>query len=164
MTDRTALKDLAASLPFGGAPTEGVITSGQPSASQLASLGAAGCVTVVDLRAPAEPRGFDEPAAVTASGMEYFPIPFTAETLGDAQFDRIREVLRERAERPLLVHCASANRVGALLIPFFMLDEGRSQNDALALAQRVGLRSAELAAKALDYVRRKAGPGSRVSG
>jgi protein tyrosine phosphatase (PTP) superfamily phosphohydrolase (DUF442 family) len=159
MTDRNELKDVAASLPFGGAPTEGVITSGQPSPAQLAGLGAAGCVTVVDLRAPSEPRGYDEPAAVTAAGMEYFPIPLTAETLGDAHFDRIREVLKDRVERPLLVHCASANRVGALLIPFFMLDERRPQAEALALAQRVGLRSPELAARALDYVRRRAAPG-----
>ena len=154
MADRPELKDVAATLPFGGAPTEGVITAGQPTAEQLSSLGAAGCVTVVDLRAPAEPRGYDEPAAVADAGMEYFPLSVTSDTLGDTQFDRIREILKDRADRPILVHCASANRVGALLIPFFMLDEGRSEPDALALAKQVGLRSPEMAAKALDYVRR----------
>jgi uncharacterized protein (TIGR01244 family) len=153
MDERPKLSELAASLPFGGAPTEGVITAGQPSAAQMEQLGAAGCVTVVDLRAPAEPRGYDERAAVAAAGMEYFPVPVTAETLTDAEFDRVREALRDRAERPVLVHCASANRVGALLIPFFVLDEGRSEEEALSLAKRVGLRDQALAAKALEYAR-----------
>ncbi|HJU88806.1 MAG TPA: sulfur transferase domain-containing protein [Gemmatimonadaceae bacterium] len=154
MTDPSSLEDLALALPFGSAPTPGVITAGQPTADQLGKLGAAGCVTVVDLRPAAEPRGYDERSAVADAGMEYFPIPLTADSLGDAEFDRVREVLKDRTERPMLVHCASANRVGAVLIPFFILDEGRSQEEALGLAQRVGLRSGEMAAKALDYVRR----------
>lgn len=154
MAERPTLHELSASLPYGGAPTAGVITAGQPSPAQLEALGAARCVTVVDLRAASEPRGFDERAAVAAAGMEYFPIPLTAETVSDVEFDRVRDVLSDRAERPVLVHCASANRVGALLIPFFVLDEGLPESEALAAAKRVGLRSPELAGKALDYVRR----------
>ena len=41
----------------------------------------------------------------------------------DETFDRFRELIRDGGRRPLLVHCSSANRVGALLIPYLILDE-----------------------------------------
>lgn len=152
MTDDPKLQDIARSLPFGGAPADNVLTAGQPSADQIVRLAAVGCAAVVDLRATGEPRGYDEPNVVAAAGMEYVHLPVTTETLSDREFDRLREYLREHGDRPVLVHCASANRVGALLVPFFMLDQQRSRDDAIALAQRVGIRSADLLQKALAYV------------
>lgn len=152
MTDDSTQQEMARTLPYGGAPAENVLTAGQPTPDHLARLGAIGCVAVVDLRAAGEPRGYDEPKAVAAAGMEYVHIPVTTETLTDREFDQLREYLREHGERPVLVHCASANRVGALLVPFFMLDQKRSRDDAIAAAQRVGMRSADLLQKALAYV------------
>ncbi len=59
----------------------------------------------------------------------------------------------ERVMTPVLVHCARANRVGALLLPYLVLDEHRSPDEALRIAHDVGLRSDELAKTALDYIR-----------
>jgi protein tyrosine phosphatase (PTP) superfamily phosphohydrolase (DUF442 family) len=108
----------------------------------------------VDLRAPEEPRDHDEPEAVRNAGLEYIAIPVQLQTLGDAEFSAFREVMRDASRRPIMVHCATSNRVGALLLPYFALDEGYSLRDATAMAVDAGLRNAELQAIALDYARR----------
>ncbi len=131
-----------------------VVTGGQPSPSHLAPLHAAGGRIVLDLRDPMERRPFDEPAAVISQGMEYVNVPVGPGTLTDETLDRILGVLRAAGSRLVLVHCGSGNRVGGALIPFLMLDHGLEEEDAIAQAMRVGLRSAELMEWGLEYARR----------
>ena len=146
---------VAPGLPNAGCPLDGVATAGQPNEAQLTALAAAGYRVVLALRAPEELRGFDEPAAVQRSGMEYVALPVTADRLNDALFEQFRALLRNPEKRPMLVHCASANRVGALLLPYLILDEKVPEEQAIEAAARVGLRSAELAQKALEYTGRQ---------
>ncbi len=131
-----------------------VVTGGQPSHAHLEALKAAGTSVILDIRPPSEPHGIDEPAAVQALGMTYVNVPVGGRDLNDATLDRVREVLGANRERTVFFHCVSANRVGGTLIPFLMLDEGMEEEDAVAIATRVGLRSPELLQWALDYVRR----------
>lgn len=154
MTDVTAgpALPLPAGLPNAGAPVPGVVTAGQPSAAQLEALARAGLQVVADLRGPGEDRGFDEPAAAARLQLEYHSIPVTGPTLVARDLDALRALLRERGTRPVLVHCKSANRVGGALIPWLILDEHRSPEEALRIAQEVGLRSEELARSAFAYV------------
>jgi len=152
----TTLDSVLANVPYGTCPLPGIGAAGQPRASDWQALADAGVRTIVDLRPEAEPHGHDEPAAVRAAGMSYVTLPVTQFTLGDAQFDALRELLRDPARRPIVVHCASSNRVGALLLPYFALDEGRPLEQALELAVDAGLRSQDLASMAVDYVRRHA--------
>src|SRR6184192_4849559 len=78
--------------------------------------------------------------------------------VGDATFGRLLDAVRELAgKRPAFVHCNSGNRVGAGLLPYFMLEQGLEEDDAVAQAMRVGLRSAELMEQALEYVRSRQG-------
>jgi protein tyrosine phosphatase (PTP) superfamily phosphohydrolase (DUF442 family) len=58
------------------------------------------------------------------------------------------------AERPILLHCGSANRVGAVWLPYRVLDAGLAWDAALAEAKTIGLRTPALEAKAMDYVQR----------
>lgn len=152
----TSLAAIALKFPYGACPLDDIATAGQPSAVQLADAARAGVRTVVDLRAAPEPRGYDEAAAVRATGMGYVLLPVTPATLDDATFSRFLAVVRDPANRPLLVHCATANRVGGLLLPYFVIDEQMPEDAALQLAQEVGLRSAEYAQLGLDYARRHA--------
>ena len=69
--------------------------------------------------------------------------------------ETIPEVLKANTGKQILFHCASANRVGGALIPYLMLDLGMEEEDATALAMRVGLRSAEYLQVALEYVESK---------
>lgn len=145
----------AVSLPIVAEAWPGIVSAGQPRATQWADVREAGFETVVDIREGWEPRGHDEPAAVAAAGLRYVSVEFGHGRIADETFDRIRALVRERGEAPLFVHCASGNRVGAALIPALMLDEGATEREALEAAVRAGLASRELARVALDYVSRK---------
>lgn len=154
MADADLLRDLLSTIPYAAVPVEGVVAAGQPGPGAWQALAAAGVRTVVDLRAPEEPRGHDEPSAVRAAGLRYELLPVVQPRLTDAHFDRLRELLRAGSDEGVIVHCATSNRVGGMLLPYFMLDLGMSVQEAVAAAQRAGLRSPELATIALDYVRR----------
>lgn len=153
-----ALATAAAGLMNGSCPLPDVGAAGQPDAGHFRQLAEAGYKSVLDLRDPSEPRGFDEAVVAREAGLRYENIPVSPSALGDAEFDRFRAFLKDPANRPTLVHCGSANRVGALLIPYLMLDEGRTEREALDLAQRAGLRSQELASLAVRYARTHAAP------
>jgi protein tyrosine phosphatase (PTP) superfamily phosphohydrolase (DUF442 family) len=73
------------------------------------------------------------------------------EDIDDKTFDGFRELIREGG-RPMLVHCSRGNRVGALLIPYLILDEGRTQEKAREIGAEVGLRSNRLERAAFRYV------------
>ena len=155
MSSGNPLVDVVSTLPNSACPIEGVGTAGQPGEGAWSELARAGYRTVVDLRAPEEPRGHNEPAAVRKAGMEYLPLPVTPATLSDDTFEHFRAIMRDPARRPILVHCSTANRVGALLVPYLMLDERRPAGETIQLAQRVGLRSPEYVSMALDYAKRR---------
>jgi protein tyrosine phosphatase (PTP) superfamily phosphohydrolase (DUF442 family) len=154
MTDVTAgnTLPLPAGLPNAGAPLPGVITAGQPSAPQLEQLAQGGVEIVADLRAASEDRGFDEPRGGGRLGLEYHSIPVVGASIGAREFAAVRSLLRARGTRPILVHCKSANRVGAALIPWLVLDQHRSRDEALAIARQVGLRSDDMARAAIAYL------------
>ncbi|HEX5634691.1 MAG TPA: sulfur transferase domain-containing protein [Gemmatimonadales bacterium] len=151
--------DAVRALPFVSEPLPGVITAGQPSAAHLAAFKAAGGSVVLDMREAHEPRGYDEAAEAARLGLTYVHVPVGAgaNTRNDRTLERVRSTLRE-APGPVLVHCASANRVGGALLPVFILDHGMTEDDAIEAALRVGLRAQDLAVWALEYARRHATP------
>jgi protein tyrosine phosphatase (PTP) superfamily phosphohydrolase (DUF442 family) len=132
-----------------------VVTGGQPSAADLEAFRESGGGIVLDLRDPMEPRPLDEPATAARLGLEYSVVPVAPGTMTDATLERIHGILREAGDKAIFVHCGSGSRVGGALLPYLMLDHGLEEEDATGQAMRVGLRSAELLAWGLDYVRRK---------
>jgi protein tyrosine phosphatase (PTP) superfamily phosphohydrolase (DUF442 family) len=106
-----------------------------------------------------EPRPFDEAGVVRALGMEYVNQSVRQGALDDSTMDRVLQTVRQAAgeEKPLLIHCASANRVGGALIPYFIVDKGMGEDEAVEAAMRIGLRGADLMEWGLDYARRRAG-------
>jgi uncharacterized protein (TIGR01244 family) len=153
--ERDPLISVLGAIPNAACPLPGLATAGQPQEDVWPLLANAGYRTVVDLRAANEPRGHDEPTAVRAAGLDYVDIPVSQPTLGDHEFDTFREVVRAPERRPIFVHCATSNRVGALLLPFFALDQGMSLTDATRLAHAAGLRNPELQNVAVEYARGK---------
>lgn len=154
----------SAAQPFGIAneshPEQGLLASGQPTQAQLQEVAKAGYKTVIDLRPPAEDHGFDEPAAVREAGMSYVNIPVTVAALDAATVDQFIATLKA-AERPVYVHCASSNRVGALYYAWLVLETGMAEEEALEKAKAAGLSNPELTEKAKALVdARQAAPGS----
>jgi len=146
------IQKIVPGLENSGQPLEYVATAGQPDEENLKRVAEAGYKTVIDLRPSEEDPGFDELGAVRQAGMEYVNIPVGHETIEEETFERFRELMRDPERRPVLVHCSSANRVGALLLPYLVLDEGKSFEEAEEIASKVGLRSDELKEAALEYV------------
>jgi protein tyrosine phosphatase (PTP) superfamily phosphohydrolase (DUF442 family) len=131
-----------------------IITGGQPTAAQLAALKAAGGGIVLDIRDPMERRPIDEPAEVQAQGLEYVNVPISSGSLSDEKLERILAVLRDAGDKQVFFHCGSGNRVGGAMIPYLMLDQGMSEEDAVEQAMRMGLRSPEYLEWGLDYAHR----------
>lgn len=133
-------------------PSEDVLFGGQPDAGQIEAMARAGFLTVMDLRREDEPRGFDESTVVRELGVEYVALPVGSDTLQDpATFEQFFELFAE-AERPVLVHCASGNRVGALYYAYLVVEEGLDRSEALDQARQQGLRSDALVGVVDQYL------------
>lgn len=149
----TAL-DAFATLPNAAEPVTGWVTGGQPTAEQIKAFKAMGGEVVVDNRDPMEPRPFDEPATVRALGLEYINLPIAHGAVTTETMKQMHEMMRKLTGRNVLFHCSSGNRTSAALIPYLMIDKKMKQDEAVDLAMRGGLRSAELMELALEYARR----------
>lgn len=132
-------------------PVSSWITGGQPTEQQLKAFKAAGGEVVVDNRDPMEPRPFDEPAVTRALGLEYISVPIVHGAVTVETMKQMHEMLKKLAGKKALLHCSSGNRTSAALIPYLMIDKKMEQDDAVDVAMRGGLRSAELMELALAY-------------
>lgn len=121
-------------------PLPGVLSGGQVTADDLAAAAAAGYRTVINLRTPEEPLDWDEPAKVAELGMRYVSLPTIAgaEGITREKAEKLAQALDE-AERPLVLHCGSGNRVGALfaLMAFYL--DGKDPETALKIGRDAGL-------------------------
>lgn len=162
--DSAAVVALLAGTVNAACPVPGLATSGQPDSARFAALAGAGFRTVVDMRMPAEPRGFDPVAAARAAGLAYVALPVSAATLSDSTFDAFRALLREGGREPLLAYCSTGSRVGALMVPWLVLDRGWPLERALATAEAGGMREGPAREKAVEYVKRRRSVDTEGSG
>jgi protein tyrosine phosphatase (PTP) superfamily phosphohydrolase (DUF442 family) len=131
--------DPAALLPDGRQPLPGVLTGGQPTDEQLDAIAAAGYKTIVTLRVPAEAP---PPLADRARelGLRYVELPVAgAHDLTPAKVAELGKLLADRTAYPLAIHCASGNRVGAMLALEQAQVEGKDAKEALAIGLDAGL-------------------------
>lgn len=135
-------QEVLASLPGHIALNGQQHVSGQPSAEAIAKLRSAGITVLIDLRPDEETPDLDEKAVTQAAGLSYRALPIaspadlTRENV--AAFDRM---LKESASQGVLMHCASGNRVGAMLALRARWIEGKSPEEALAIGKASGLTS-----------------------
>jgi protein tyrosine phosphatase (PTP) superfamily phosphohydrolase (DUF442 family) len=129
-------------------------SGGQPTLAQLAELKSQGVKSILNLRVPGE-RGFDAPAEEAEAkklGLNYFLIPVQGQTPKDEQADEFLKITDNARNRPVFIHCGSANRVGAFFMIRRVLRDGMSFDAAKAEADKIGLRSAALADFAKQYI------------
>lgn len=125
----------------------GLHAGGQPSAAQLRELAGQGVTTVIDLRQPGEDRGFDETAVAESLGLRYVRIPVA--DADDLQAANVRAVYNalQQSQGPVLLHCGSGNRAGAVLTLVNAQHENAGATQALELGRQAGLRSLEAATR-----------------
>lgn len=129
--------------------------SGQFSEDDLESIKARGIKRIISLRTDGE-LDWDEKGIVESLGIEFHSIPFRApDSLTDEVFNKLRNTLQTAGDGATLLHCGSANRVGAVWMAHRVLDEGVDVETAYDEAREIGLNSESYEAKALDYIRRK---------
>lgn len=137
---------------------QSVLLASQPDVADLDLLQQRGYRSVLNLRGADEDPGFDEGEAVTERGIDYYNVGFSsADQLSDGVFQQVRQILNDQDNHPILVHCASANRVGAVWLAHRVLDHDLDYETALAEARTVGLRSDALEERARDYIFRERG-------
>lgn len=129
-----------------------IYLAGQPSAADFAIAKKEGIKTVINLRTPVEMR-FDEKGVLKGLGIEYHYLPFAApNTLKDEIFEKSLKVLGNKKKQPVLLHCASANRVGAIWLVHRVLNDKVPYDKALLEAKEVGLNSPPNEATAKLYI------------
>jgi protein tyrosine phosphatase (PTP) superfamily phosphohydrolase (DUF442 family) len=128
-------------------------TGGQPSEQAFAKVAASGFHSVLILRAAGE--GIDltkERALVEKAGLRYFNIPVVSTAPRAEQADEFIKLVKEKSNHPMLINCASANRVGAFMMIYRVVEQGWSEDKALDEALKIGLRGDELKKFAQNYI------------
>ena len=129
--------------------------AGQPTEAAIDQFASAGGAMVIDIRTHqgSDKPGFDERARVETLGMKYVNIPITAASLSRADVEKFAQLARE-TQGPILLHCASSNRVGGLWAAYLAIDDGVPTKDALAAGKSAGLRSEDVEAATLRVIGR----------
>jgi uncharacterized protein (TIGR01244 family) len=92
--------------------TPTLATSGTIGAGGVKELAEKGFATIIDLRTEKEGTA-EEKINVESAGMRYINIPVTGAGINHEQLAAFTKTIEE-TQTPVLVHCASGNRVGAL--------------------------------------------------
>lgn len=131
-------------------PLPGIRTGGVPATPEgYRALADAGFRTFVDLRGDAEVKP-ETRAAAESAGLVYERIPIA----GDADLDlgtarRLHALLEDPAHLPVVLACASGNRVGALMAVEAFWLRGEKPEPALELGRSAGLTRLEPAVRQL---------------
>lgn len=136
MADLTHLK---ADIPTLANPKANLYTAGQPSDAAWKKLAQEGVTTVINLRSNEEMAGHPEAQLVQENGMKYIHIPVAG--AGDITHEKaalLQQALAQ-TEGKVIVHCASSNRVGALLA--INAAQESSLEEALEFGKKAGLAS-----------------------
>lgn len=146
-------KLLSADVPRVLCLDENFATGGQPTGDAYAKAAGSGFRSVLSLRTAAE--GVDlvrERAQAESKKLRYFNIPVNSSAPRPEQADEFLRIARDKANHPMLVTCATANRVGAFMMILRVVEQGWSEEKALEEAIRIGLRGDELKKFAKDYI------------
>jgi len=128
-------------------------TGGQPTEQAYAKAAAGGFHSVLSLRTANE--GVDlarERSLVEKSKMRYFNIPVISSAPRSEQADEFIRLVKDQSNHPMLINCASANRVGAFMMIYRVLDQGWAEDKALEEAIKIGLKGDELKKFANNYI------------
>lgn len=127
-------------LPNGITLYDGVVTGGQPDREALEVAQRAGYRTVVSLRVDDEAGSEGEAELVDDLGMRFVSIPVDgAEGLTRENVQAMHDVLSDPDARPMILHCGSGNRVGALVALRAAWLAGATPAEALELGRQAGL-------------------------
>jgi uncharacterized protein (TIGR01244 family) len=131
-----------------------VACAGATETSAIPEVKKLGFASVINLRQASEPgvNIAEAQAAAKAAGINYIHIPFNASSPDPALADQFLEAVKNPANQPSFIHCASANRAAAMwFIKRVKVDNWETER-AMTEAEALGLTSEPLKKFALDFV------------
>lgn len=131
-----------------------VACGGATEVATLEHLKKDGFKTVINLRVATEPGANVEQNQAKAKelGLKYVHIPFSAGSPDPKVIDTFLATIADKANQPVYVHCASANRVGSVWLAKRVLQDNYSVEKATAEAKAIGLSNPGLEKFALQYI------------
>lgn len=129
----------AIDIPFAAVPAEGVLSGGQPSDPQFRAAREAGYQTVINMRDFGEPGVAEAAKALPEMGFTYHHLPVAGPMGITVENAKAFARLLDEAEKPVLVHCGSGNRVGALAAMAAFHVDGKSADEAMAIGKAWGM-------------------------
>lgn len=118
-----------------------VACGGETSHEAIAEIAAQGFRTVINLRLPTEPGVLEEEAVVRSAGLSYLHLPMDPNAPQAETAEQFLAAVADGAVQPVYIHCASANRVGAVWAIKRVVQDGWSRQDAIAEAEAIGMKS-----------------------
>jgi uncharacterized protein (TIGR01244 family) len=131
-----------------------VACGGATETAALEGLKKDGFKAVINLRQASE-RGanIDEnKAKANELGLRYIHIPFNTAAPESKTVDDFLATISDKANQPVFIHCASANRVGAVWLVKRVMQDGWPVEKATQEAKLIGLSNPALEQFALKYI------------
>lgn len=128
-------------------------TAGQPKETAFAKLSASGFRSVLNLRTDAE--GIDlarEREMAEKAHLKYINVPVAPPSISDETVNAFIAAVEDKSNHPMLIHCGTANRVGAMMMIYRVLKQGWPEEKAMEEAARIGLTSPGLKKFSQDYI------------
>ena len=127
---------------------------GRTDPAAMAALKKEGYVAIINLRLATEPEANIDAsrAAAHAAGLKYFHLPFSGANPDPKVVDQFLSVVADTQNQPVFIHCATANRAGAVWMIKRVLQDHWTLDRAREEAQAIGMHDPKLAAFATDYI------------
>ena len=132
--------DTIASIKNLKTPAPNYFSGGQPTDEQLTALAGEGVTHVINLRPASETPKLNEDSLVADKGMIYHSLPVDGAaglTLNNVK--ALDQLFEQAGDEKVFLHCASGNRVGALMALRSVLIYGEDKDAAIAKGKAWGL-------------------------
>ena len=131
-----------------------VACGGATEVATLDALKKDGFKAVINLRMANEPGVNLEQNQARAKdlGLNYVHIPFSGGSPDPKAVDTFLATIANTANQPVFVHCASANRVGAMWLVKRVMQDNYTVEKATTEAKAIGLSNVGLETFALQYI------------
>lgn len=114
------------------------VAMGQPTPDDLQQAAQEGYKSVLNLRSPQEEGALsDEQQQAEAAGLQYVNLPVRPDALSQEQTDQIMNQI-DQLPKPLLTHCKSGLRSGAMALMYVATRESLSAEAAMEKGKQMG--------------------------
>ena len=132
-----------------------IYISGAATPEAIEALKSRGVRTLLDLRLPEQIEP-EFAKTVRSLGVTYVPLPMKSVEMTDGQAAAFLEAMRTYAGEPLLIHCKSGNRSGAMYGLYAGAECDLGVDQAIISARQAGMKNDDLAADLRQFLTERA--------